>query len=98
MPHRCSTSSCSENQTQICPFRSCALNGCKCKCSVNTCWLLFVLCQVNDGYNEKPEGRDNSLKRMSDKEESDGGGKDCLKSPGFWSKVGRRLNRLGSKY
>ena len=50
------------------------------------------MCQVNDGYNEKPEGRDNSLKRMSDKEEGDGGGKDCLKSPGFWSKVGRRLN------
>ena len=56
------------------------------------------MCQVNDGYNEKPEGRDNSLKRMADEEESNGGGKDCLKSPGFWSKVGRRLNELDSRF
>ena len=49
------------------------------------------MCQVNDGYNEKPEGRDNSLKRMANKEESDRGGKDCLKGTGFWPEVGRCL-------
>ena len=35
---------------------------------------------------------------MADEEESNGGGKDCLKSPGFWSKVGRRLNELDSRF
>ena len=45
----------------------------------------------------KPEGRDNSLKRMPDKEKSNGGSKDCLKSTSFWPKVGRRLNKLSFK-
>ena len=45
----------------------------------------------------KPEGRDNSLKRMPDKEKSNGGSKDCLKSTSFWPKVGCRLNKLSLK-